>query len=81
MKGTCFTIVVIYASETHLNLKIERGISLNVYADDFEICNPLGTSNKNTKSVPCIGSWVIGHQVVTPPFINDLITLEQHGIL
>lgn len=30
-------------------------IAIILYGDDFEICNPLGTSRKNTKSLLCTG--------------------------
>lgn len=30
-------------------------IALGMYIDDYEVCNPLGTSKKNIRSVQCIG--------------------------
>lgn len=47
-----------YFKENKL-LTEESGIALGLYIDDFEICNPLGTSRKKHK-VCCI-YWVIAN--------------------
>lgn len=77
-----------------------------MYIDDFEICNPLGTSKKTHKI--CALYWTLGnlahgyhsslysiylaalinsndvktygYDKLLCPLINDLITLEQHGM-
>lgn len=87
-------------------LSDDCSVSLILYVDDFEICNPLGTSRKKHKI--CALYWILGnlppachsslssinlaalinsndvkvygYDTVLEPLINDLITLEQHGI-
>lgn len=43
----------------NLQLSTECGISLILYVDDFEICNPLGTSRKKYKI--CGVYWTLGN--------------------
>ncbi len=84
----------------------ELRLSLSLYVDDFEICNPLGTSRKIHKI--CAIYWILnnlppgshsalsniylavlcktedvkkfGYHRVLEPLIQDLRTLEQHGV-
>lgn len=84
----------------------ELRLSVSLYVDDFEICNPLGTSRKIHKL--CAVYWVLnnlppgshsvlsniylavlcktddvkrfGYHRVLEPLIQDLRTLEQHGV-
>lgn len=84
----------------------ELRLSLSLYVDDFEVCNPLGTSRKIHKL--CAIYWILnnlppgshsalsniylavlcktedvkkfGYHRVLEPLIQDLRTLEQHGV-
>lgn len=87
-------------------LSSETAISLILYADEFEICNPLGTSKKIHKILGVY--WILGnlppgyhsslssinlaalinsndvkqygYEKVLEPLLDDLVTLEQHGV-
>lgn len=84
----------------------ELRISLRLYVDDFETCNPLGTSRKKHKL--CGVYWILGnlppgshsslssiylavlcksgdvktygYEKVLEPLLQDLKTLEDHGL-
>lgn len=84
----------------------EPAISLILYVDEFEICNPLGTSKKKHKvfgvywllgnlhegcqsSLSAINLAALikssdvkrfGYDKVLEPLIDDLVTLERHGL-
>lgn len=50
-------------------LSKECAISLILYVDDFEICNPLGTSSKKHKI--CALYWILGN---LPPGFQSLLS-------
>lgn len=84
----------------------ELRVSIGLYVDDFEVCNPLGTSRKKHKL--CAVYWVLrnlspesnsslssiylavlcksddvktfGYDKVLEPLLQDLSTLEEHGV-
>ena len=81
-------------------------IAISLYIDDFEVCNPIGTSRKTHKL--CGVYWILnnlppgshsalssiylavlcktddakayGYKKVLEPLLQDLITLEEHGV-
>lgn len=83
----------------------ELRISLRLYVDDFETCNPLGTSRKKHKlcgvywtlgnlppgshslssiylAILCksVDVKIYGYDKVLEPLLQDLKTLEDHGV-
>ncbi|XP_035848765.1 uncharacterized protein LOC118493311 [Sander lucioperca] len=95
-----------YYKQNHFLSAEGLRIAVNLYVDDFEICNPLGTSRKKHKL--CGVYWVLGnlppgshstltsiylavlcksddvkaygYEKVLEPLLQDLGTLEQHGV-
>lgn len=51
-------------------------ISLILYVDDFEVCNPLGTSRKKHKITAVY--WVLAN---VPPLLRSLLTSSYLAIL
>lgn len=49
----------LYCKENILLSSEDLSIAVGLYIDDFEVCNPLGTSKKNIRSVQSIGSFQI----------------------